>query len=506
SHIHLSWNDKRSGTMLTYYRHSPDGGATWGSETALSSVNSYTEMVSLNGSYVDVPHGVNPGVFNVWLSQSSDNGNTFATEKQLTTGAITSIPTWMVRDDMNLHLLYSQSASVNYLHSGDGGATWDPPVLLHHGGLGCIAVTGSTLHVIFTDSSKVYYMRNPTGNTCPAPLIPGTITGNAKPCPGTNGVNYSIAAVSGATLYNWIAPANATIASGQGTTSVTVNYAANFVSGTLSVKAANLCGTSNPKNKTISRNVPAMPGSISGQSTSLCGGITVSYSISPVNLATVYNWSVPAGVTINNGQGTTTLNVSFPVRFISGTVSVTAGNNCATSNPRNLTVKSTPAIPGTISGPNTVCANQAGVVYSIAPVTGAASYTWIVPTGCVIQSGQGTVSITVNFGIGGGTIKVKAANGCGTSANKTLTVAINCRSGMMDDETLSVCVNPNPFKDKLNITVNGNECVEVNLYDITAKKIFHQSFVNSISINTSQLAIGVYIYEVRNKNSVIKKG
>lgn len=65
---------------------------------------------------------------------------------------------------------------------------------------------------------------------------------------------------------------------------------------------------------------------------------------------------------------------------------------------------------------------------------------------------------------------------------------------------------PNPFTDKINITVKRNELVEVSLYDVTSRKIVNQSFTNSTSINTEQLSKGIYIYEVRNKNGVIKKG
>jgi hypothetical protein len=65
---------------------------------------------------------------------------------------------------------------------------------------------------------------------------------------------------------------------------------------------------------------------------------------------------------------------------------------------------------------------------------------------------------------------------------------------------------PNPFTDKINITTKRNELVEVNFFDVTARKIFNQSFINSTSINTEQLAKGLYLYEVRNKNGVIKKG
>jgi hypothetical protein len=65
---------------------------------------------------------------------------------------------------------------------------------------------------------------------------------------------------------------------------------------------------------------------------------------------------------------------------------------------------------------------------------------------------------------------------------------------------------PNPFFDLLNIIAKRNELVEINLFDVTARKIFKQSFTNSTSINTSQLAKGIYFYQVRNKNGVVKKG
>ncbi|HYV90338.1 MAG TPA: exo-alpha-sialidase [Chitinophagales bacterium] len=510
SHIHLSWNDKRSGTMLTYYRHSPDGGATWGSETALSTSNSYTEMVSLSGPYVDVPHGISPSVFNVWLSQSADTGSTFAADRQVTNYSGGSIPSWLVRDGMSLHLVFSAfGTGETYLHSADGGATWDSTVFLHHGGPAYTAITGTTLHVILSDSGKLYYMRNPTGNLCsaPVPAMPGTITGPAKPCPGDNGVSYSIAAVNDATSYNWTAPANASIASGQGTTNITLNFATGFVSGTLSVRAVSVCGESSARNKKVSRNIPATPGTLSGQSTSLCGGITTSYSINPVNLATVYNWTPPAGVTINSGQGTTALDVTYPADFTSGVMSVAAGNSCGTSNARNLNVTSAPATPGAVSGPAAVCANQSGVVYSIGQVAGATSYTWIVPAGGIIQSGQGTTSITVNFGTAGGSVKVKAVNGCRASNYKKLVVTIVCRNTDSDNMNSSISVSPNPSSGKLTIrfTIAEGGNARITFIDLTGRAacgdhVMTVAGENVVDADAGVLAKGIYLLRIDGKD------
>ncbi len=67
-------------------------------------------------------------------------------------------------------------------------------------------------------------------------------------------------------------------------------------------------------------------------------------------------------------------------------------------------------------------------------------------------------------------------------------------------------IYPNPVKDILNIILKNKQLSEIIIYDIASRKIFNQSFTNSTSINTEQLTKGIYIYEVRNKNGVIKKG
>ncbi len=65
---------------------------------------------------------------------------------------------------------------------------------------------------------------------------------------------------------------------------------------------------------------------------------------------------------------------------------------------------------------------------------------------------------------------------------------------------------PNPFTDKLNVDARNNQSMEIILRDIASRKVQQQKFTNSVSLNTEQLAKGIYIYEVSNKNGVIKKG
>jgi hypothetical protein len=65
---------------------------------------------------------------------------------------------------------------------------------------------------------------------------------------------------------------------------------------------------------------------------------------------------------------------------------------------------------------------------------------------------------------------------------------------------------PNPFNDKLNVLMNEKNEAEIILYDMHSRKILQHRFINSLSLCTGQLAKGVYIYEVRNKNGIIQNG
>jgi gliding motility-associated-like protein/uncharacterized repeat protein (TIGR01451 family) len=117
--------------------------------------------------------------------------------------------------------------------------------------------------------------------------------------------------------------------------------------------------------------------------------------------------NLQTGVVLNGGAFTTTGALS--------TFAITAG----------VTTGSGPA--GAITGPSAVCAGQVGVIYSVAPVSNATTYTWTVPAGVTITKGATTDSITVSFGAGAssGNITVSGGSSCGSglvSANFAVTV------------------------------------------------------------------------------------
>lgn len=80
-------------------------------------------------------------------------------------------------------------------------------------------------------------------------------------------------------------------------------------------------------------------------------------------------------------------------------------------------------------------------------------------------------------------------------------------TGFNEGTLLNQCtVYPDPFSDKINIIVNGNENLELSLFDFTYRKLVQKKFITKVTISADHLSNGIYLYEVRNKGRVIKKG
>lgn len=268
-----------------------------------------------------------------------------------------------------------------------------------------------------------------TTTTGALPASPGPITGPTTGSCSTNGHVYSISAVPNTSHYVWTVPAEATIAAGQGSTSITVDYGASFQGGYIIVAASNACGQSPTitERKLFVQSLANQPGAISGQSTAVCGPTTKPYSIAAVPGATSYTWYPPAGATLVSGQTTNSVMISFNAGFTSGNICVVANNACGSTAPSCLLVTGAAAMPGAVRGPATVCKNQSNVMYEIDPVPGAISYTWTVPQSAQISFGQGTTNIVMKMGTSSGNITVKANTACGSGPVRTLAITVaNC--------------------------------------------------------------------------------
>jgi len=174
---------------------------------------------------------------------------------------------------------------------------------------------------------------NVTVNSVPAAA--GTITGTPAVCGGAQGIAYSCAPITGALTYVWTLPAGATIASGSGTNSITVNFAANASSGNITVYGNNLCGngTPSPAYPVTVTALPDAAGAITGPQAVCQGANGVSYSVAPIANATTYTWTVPAGVTIVSGGTTNSIVVDFGMNAVTGNFTVYGSNSCGNGTP-----------------------------------------------------------------------------------------------------------------------------------------------------------------------------
>ncbi|WP_146153602.1 ice-binding family protein [Adhaeribacter arboris] len=161
-----------------------------------------------------------------------------------------------------------------------------------------------------------------------------SIAGPAVVCANQTELTYSVAAVSGATGYTWSLPAGWKIMAGENTNKITVT--AGSTAGTISVVAFNSCASSIPSTLLVSiSSAPTAPLSIKDES-SACTGLV--YSIDAVVGATGYNWLVPEGWNITEGQGTVRIKVRAPEGSKEGIIKVATQTSTCTSALTSLTV------------------------------------------------------------------------------------------------------------------------------------------------------------------------
>ncbi|MCX6285278.1 MAG: T9SS type A sorting domain-containing protein [Bacteroidetes bacterium] len=380
----------------------------------------------------------------------------------------------------------------------------------------------------------------------PLPGVAGAITGSSNVCQGQNSVNYSIMAVPGATSYIWSYTGTGITINPSGLTAVSINFAANATSGNLAVYAANSCGNgaaspsfpvylvnSNVQNPTtvvltaslnytltvtdsygcsgtddvfinvsgpLTVNATANPDTIcSGQAVQLnafAGGGSASYT---------YAWtSVPAGftATIPNPIAYPTVNTSYNVTVNDGSASIS--DNVA------VTVHTVPLIPAKPAGPDTVNLNVVTYTdYTIAPVSGAVTYSWLLlPTSAGVISGYGTTGTVTWFPgfLGLAMVKVLAMNTCGESNYSPVkyTFADNI-AGISETGLLSAVIYPNPNDGSFYIR-SAQPAYKVIIRDILGRTI---DIIDHPADNfrfSYTLANGTYFVQVCCKDySIIRK-
>ena len=512
----------------TTFSSNGDAGGTWSSDNnTVATVNPTSGLVT----------AVAPGTANIIYTVNSGCASPVSASASI---SVASGAAPVVTGTVNVCPLIGTGTPVVYTASSAGATAYNwivPPTNV-------TIVSGqgtSTLTVLFLNgfaaqpnkqlrvtatsacgvsAQTIYYLLAQTAST------PGPITGPNSACPFINAGNatYSIAAVPASSSYVWTVPANASIVSGQGSTSITVSFNNSYATGAITVASVNDCGPSSVRSLTVTRNNPSTPGLISGP-TNACPFITPSgaatYTVTAVPSVTTYTWSVPAGAIGLTGQGTNTISFTYPSGFTTGTVSVTASNGCGTSGVRTLTIGTLqPATPSVIDVIQLQpCPNRV-YSYTIASMpANAQSVLWTAPAGATILTGQGTTSITVSYpGTAvNGNVTATGVNNCGTSVARVSAVKLPAcppeerstdlftKSGNQVVESMNVNIFPNPTTTdfKLQVVTAGKDEINVRILDIQGRYLKQITVMPYQTVNLgAELKAGSYLVEVKQGKTV----
>lgn len=290
--------------------------------------------------------------------------------------------------------------------------------------------------------------------------------------------------------------------------------------------------------------IPQQPGTISGNAT-VCESSTKTYSITAVSCANSYTWTVPSGSTINSGQGTTSISVTFG--NASGNISVTANNDCgnSTASTKTITVHSLPNVFIVPNGSTTFCKGDSVILIAF----GGNTYTWstgsndssIVVKTSNTYSVTGTdtngcqnsdaIAVTVNptysFTIdtilnNGDSVKIgnniytitgtytdtlMSSDGCDSIITLNLTVL----TGISDvtKKKTEVKISPNPFSEMATIEILHFPSLlcDLIIYDVLGQEVLKQKILNQkMQISREHLSEGIYFYQLKNEKGILANG
>lgn len=260
---------------------------------------------------------------------------------------------------------------------------------------------------------------------CNLPVVTAAaITGTESFCGPATCETYTLTGVTGATSYTWSATGG-TLCAPSATTIANVSLTS---TGKVSVIASNTCGAADAVElDVVVSSIPATS-AITGNSAPQCSASDITYTVTG-GVGSIYEWTVPADASIATGQGTASIEVNFGSTDGDITVIETSAGGCVGAI-QTFAVSLTPIVTSAITGNASPECSSTGESYSVTP-NSSSTYEWLVPNGATIATGQGTASITVNFGTSNGNVSVieTTAGGCvGQEVSKLVTLT-NCALG-----------------------------------------------------------------------------
>ncbi|HKR06337.1 MAG TPA: T9SS type A sorting domain-containing protein, partial [Bacteroidia bacterium] len=202
-----------------------------------------------------------------------------------------------------------------------------------------------------------------------------------------------------------------------------------YETGTYVCEVTNYCGTVVSNAISVTANKSPVLSAITGN-TGFCRPSTGNvYSVTP-QAGVTFNWTLPAGATITNGQGTNSITVSFSSNASAGDICVTGSNaicGAGTASCKSIVLRTAVSTPGVITGSTNAC--RQSWIYSIKKVPNAEYYTWNPPQGAKVNGSAATLQtpdtvVVLQFDstFTGDTLRVRAVNCTGTSGVRKLRI------------------------------------------------------------------------------------
>ncbi len=179
--VHVLWNDTRNGNTQAYYKRSPDGGISWGSDIRLDTAigDSWHPVTASTGSLLHAMWCDNRnGNYEIYYKRSTDLGLSWGTDRRITnTSSNSTNPSFSIIGSI-IHLIFSNDqyggdpgCDVYYKRSTDLGTTWGSDTRLttdpNRSEYASVAASGSNIHSIWDDNRdgnyEIYYKYSSNG-------------------------------------------------------------------------------------------------------------------------------------------------------------------------------------------------------------------------------------------------------------------------------------------------------------------------------------------------------
>ncbi len=291
-------------TPLTSITHTTTGATGIGAP--VSSHDRYLQEYAAMGMQIPSPlgHSQRQGHINYTIPLTGGCGSLNATGTITVTPANTITLTSGVGTNNQTVCAGTAITSITYTTTGATGATVTglPAGVTGNWSAGAVTISGNPSaagafgYTVTLTGGCGAVTANGTINVNALPVT-SVITGTTTPACSATGVSYSVTSTSGST-YTWTVPAGATVATGQGTNSITVNFGA--TNGNVAVTERNTAGCNGtPRTLAISLQGCGLDANFEGNPLSICIGSSVTFTNTSTGTtgSTSYNWNFGSGAT-----------------------------------------------------------------------------------------------------------------------------------------------------------------------------------------------------------------